>query len=270
MRAGDRPERRVRRRRARPLPVDDDPQRGPVGLHAGRRQAADRRAGWGHRRRHGQRAQRRAPAGPDRRQLGGDDEGVDRRHRRLRPGRARRALERRLVGQGRRHAPADGRVGDGARTRVRLPERPDAARRRAERHHAPDGRVGRAATWPLLARRRCHLDRDRRGLLAGRAVGARHRPLRVQRHRRGGRLVRVLRHRRARPAAPAAVRGPVHPGARLHDAVRRHGRVARGLDVRRRRELRARGLAPSSPSVPSACCTRRRTSRRRTRSSSSG
>ena len=120
---------------------------------------------------------------------------------------------------------------------------PDAARRRAERHHAPDDRVGRPATWPLLARRRRDVDRDRRGLPAGRAVGAWHRPVRVQRHRCRGRLVRVLpRRRAARPAAPAAVRGAVHPGARLHDAVRRHGLLARGLDLRRRRELRARGL----------------------------
>ena len=80
---GIEPERRVRRRRARPLPLDDDPQRGPVRLLARRRQAADRGAGGRHRRRHHLRAERRAPARADRRQLGGDHEGVDRRRRRL-------------------------------------------------------------------------------------------------------------------------------------------------------------------------------------------
>ena len=94
----------------------------------------------------------------------------------------------------------------GARARVRLPEQRDAARRRAERHHAADVRVGGPAARPLLARRRCDLDRGRRGLRADRAVGAGHRARRLQRHRRGGRLVRVLPRRRARPAASAALR----------------------------------------------------------------
>ena len=97
VRADVRAGRRVRRR-AGPLPLVDDRQRGSVRLHRRRRQAADRGAERRHRRRHGQRPQRRAPAGADRRQLVGDDEGVDRRHRRLHPGRARRARERRRPG----------------------------------------------------------------------------------------------------------------------------------------------------------------------------
>ncbi len=62
--AGVRARRRVRRR-AGSLPLVDDPQRGSVRLHRRRRQAADRGAGRRHRRQHGQRPQRRAPAGAD-------------------------------------------------------------------------------------------------------------------------------------------------------------------------------------------------------------
>ena len=134
----------------------------PAGYSRRRRQAADQGAGRRHHRRHGQREEHRAPARADRRQLVGDDEGVDRRHRRVHPGRARRARERLRLGQGRRHAPAERRVDDGARPPERLPERADPARQRAEGHHAADVRARRPAPRPLLARRRADLDRDRR------------------------------------------------------------------------------------------------------------
>ena len=107
VRAGHRARRRVRRRGDRPLPLDDDPQRGPGRLLLRRRQAADRGAGGRHRRHQRQRPQRAAAAGPGRRQLVGDDEGGDRRHGRLHPGRARRAREQRPVGQARRDAAAE-------------------------------------------------------------------------------------------------------------------------------------------------------------------
>ena len=227
----------------RPLPLDDDPQRGSGRLRAARRRAAHRRAGGRHRRHQRQRPQRAAAAGPDRRQLGGAHQGVDRRHRRLPAGRAGGARELVRVGQARGDAQPGGPVAPGARPRVRLAEQRGAARRRAERHHARAVRHPEPAARALLARRRRDLDRGRRRVLAERPGGAGHRGRRVQRHGRGGGDVRELQRRRAaRGGAAGAVRGPVRAGGRLLDAVRRHRRVARGLEVRRRRQLRPRGL----------------------------
>ena len=104
--------------------------------------------GGRHRRHHAQRTQRRAPAGAGRRELGGDHEAVDRRRRRLRPGRARRARERVRVGQARRDAQPGGRVGARARARIRLPEQRDRcrpARRTASRCSCSRRRAGCAA-----------------------------------------------------------------------------------------------------------------------------
>ena len=70
-----------------------------------------------------------------------DDQGLDRRHRRLPAGRPGRVQRRLRLGQARGHAPPGWRVDDRAGPQQRLPERPGPARQRPEGDHAADVRA---------------------------------------------------------------------------------------------------------------------------------
>ena len=166
--------------------------------------------------------------GADRRQLVGDDQGVDRRHRRLHPGRPRRAT--RAPPRGPRSSSCAARTASG---------RPSSAARTATRTGPPCPRTRRR-------RSRCRCTRVTASCAAAtRSTTARPGPRSATASTPAGSARRAsawppttapaprsARSRRFTVGEPpelppvAAVRDAEHARGRLHDAVRRHRRVA--------------------------------------------
>ena len=272
VRAGVRAGRRVRRRGARPLPLDDDPQRGSLRLLPRRRQAADRGAGGRHRRRHLH--ARATSCSSGRRPAAAGRRGRSCRSTAptttSRPASSptRSALR---LGQARRDAQpgrASGCSSSRARRAGRTARRCPPARRRASRCElfASEGRLrGRyslddGATWTEVGT----------GFALTGLSNAGHRARRVQRHRRGGRprssaspsASRRSIPRRATPATPEPGYTMLFDGTR---ASTEDWRMAGPGSISRAERLHAvhRGR-------PRAAVAHRRRSTTRTRSSSTG
>ena len=215
------------------------------------------------------RAQRPAPAGAGRRQLGGEDDALDRRHRRLRPGRARRPRRGHRVGQARRDAQPAGPVGARARPRVGLAEQRAAARRRAAGHHARAVRVRGPAARPLLARRRRDVDRGGRRLRAQRPVDP---GIGLAAYNGTGAEVATLRavHRRRAAARPGDVRAPRRPSRATRCCSTGRGRAPRTGGWPGRARSPARRLHAVHRGRARLAVAHARRSTTRTRSSSTG
>ena len=237
-------QRHVRRHDAGQVPLDDGPQRGrrratrsPAASCRSRRPAATSPAAR-------EREEHRAPAGPDQRQLVGDDQGVDRRHRRLPAGRPRRL--QRAAPPGASSWSCAARVASGrpswaatAATRT-APPCPPTPRRRSRCRCTCVTASSAAATRSTTARpgprsatasTPAALGAPSIGLAAYNGTGA----------ETGTFEAFTVGAPPELPASPPCAT-PYTPGGRLHGAVRRHRRVAGRLAVRRRRSLRPRGL----------------------------